>query len=192
VVTKEAYALFIAALAVERCVELWISRRNTAWALRSGAIEYGAEHLVWMKLLHTGFLIGCVAEVWLCDRPFVRWLGVPCLIAAALAQGLRYWTIATLGRRWNVAVVVLSGVPAVASGPFRFMRHPNYLAVIVEGVVVPLVHGAFVTAVVFSGLNAALLAVRIRCEERALREHCSYGQRLGTRPRLWPARDPAP
>jgi methyltransferase len=192
VVTREAYTLFIAALAVERCFELWLSRRNAAWAIRAGAVEYGAEHLVWMKLLHTGFFIGCVAEVWLLARSFVPWLGVTCLIAAALAQGLRYWTIATLGRRWNVAVLVLPGVPAVASGPFRFLRHPNYLAVVVEGVVVPLVHGAFITAAVFTGLNAALLAVRISCEERALREHCHYGERLGTRPRLWPARGPAP
>jgi methyltransferase len=192
VVTPVAYTLFIAALAVERCFELWLSRRNAAWAIRAGAVEYGAEHLVWMKLLHTGFFIGCIAEVWLLARPFVPWLGVACLMAAALAQGLRYWTIATLGRRWNVAVLVLPGVPAVAAGPFRFLRHPNYLAVVVEGIAVPLVHGAFITAAVFTGLNAALLAVRISCEERALREHCSYGERLGGRPRFWPARGRAP
>jgi methyltransferase len=192
VVTREAYTLFIAALALERCFELWLSRRNAAWAIRAGAVEYGAEHLVWMKLLHTGFFFGCVAEVWWLARPFVPWLGVTCLIAATLAQGLRYWTIATLGRRWNVAVLVLPGVPAIASGPFRFLRHPNYLAVVVEGVVVPLVHGAFITAAIFTGLNAALLTVRIRCEERALREHCRYSERLGMRPRLWPARGQAP
>lgn len=191
-VTRDAYTVFIAALAVERCFELWLSRRNAAWAIRAGAVEYGAQHLVWMKLLHTGLFIGCLAEVWLLARPFVPWLGGTCLIAAALAQALRYWTISTLGRRWNVAVLVLPGVPAVASGPFRYLKHPNYLAVVVEGVVVPLVHGAFITAAVFTGLNAALLAVRIGCEERALREHCRYGERLGTRPRLWPARGPAP
>jgi methyltransferase len=188
VVTREAYTLLIAALALERCFELWLSRRNALWAKRSGAVEYGAEHLVWMKLLHTGLFVGCVAEVWLLPRPFVPWLAAACLVVAALAQALRYWTIATLGRRWNVQVLVLPGVPVVGSGPFRFLRHPNYLAVVAEGVAVPLVHSAFITAGVFSVLNAALLAVRIRCEERALREHCQYSERLGERRRFWPAR----
>jgi methyltransferase len=192
VVTQTAYTLFIAALGLERCFELWLSRRNALWAKRDGAVEYGSEHFVWMKLLHGAFFFGCVAEVWLLSRPFVPWLGVTCLVLAALSQALRYWTIATLGRRWNVQVLVLPGVPAVTSGPFRYLRHPNYLAVVVEGLAVPLMHGAIFTAVAFTILNAALLRVRIRCEERALAEHCQYEERLGERRRFWPARSPAP
>jgi methyltransferase len=132
-VTREVYTLFIAALALERGFELWLSRRNALWARRAGAVEYGAEHFVWMKLLHGGLFVACIAEVWLLSRPLVPWLAGVCLVVAALAQALRYWTIATLGRRWNVRVLVLPGVPAVASGPFRLVRHPNYLAVVVEG-----------------------------------------------------------
>jgi methyltransferase len=188
VTTRVAYTLFILALAIERCFELWLSQRNARWARERGAVEYGAGHLVWMKLLHTCFFVGCIAEVWLVSRPFVPALAAVCLVVAAAAQALRYWTIHTLGRRWNVAVLVLPGVPAVAGGPFRFMRHPNYLAVIAEGLAVPLLHSAFLTAGVFSLLNAALLAVRIGVEERALREHCQYGQQLQTRARLWPTR----
>lgn len=191
-VTRDAYALFILLLALERCFELWLSRRNSAWARQQGAVEYGAGHLRWMKLLHTALFLGCIAEVWGLDRPFVPVLGAACLLVALAAQGLRYWTIATLGRRWNVAVLVLPGMPAVSSGPFRFLRHPNYLAVVAEGLAVPLMHSAFITASVFSALNAVLLAVRIDCEERALAQHCAYSERFAQRPRLWPARSNPP
>ena len=187
-VTQVAYTLFIAVLALERCFELWLSRRNARWARGQGAVEYGAGHLVWMKLLHTGFFVACIAEVWLAQRSFVPALAAVCLVVAAAAQALRYWAIVTLGRRWNVAVLVLPGVPAVASGPFRFMRHPNYLAVVAEGLAVPLLHSAYITAAVFSLLNALLLSVRIGVEERALSEHCQYGRELGGRARLWPTR----
>jgi methyltransferase len=192
VVSRQLYTIFVVALAIERGFELWLSRRNASWARRQGGVEYGAQHLVWMKLLHTGFFIGCLAEVWLLSRAFNVWLGALCLVVALLAQGLRYWAIASLGRRWNVAVIVLPGVPAVASGPFRWLRHPNYLAVVAEGLAVPLMHSAFITAGVFSGLNAVLLAVRINCEERALREHCDYSKQVGARARFWPARSTAP
>lgn len=191
-VTRDAYALFILVLALERGVELWLSRRNAAWARQQGAVEYGAGHLPWMKLLHTALFVGCVAEVWGLDRPFIPMLGFSCLLLALAAQGLRYWTIGTLGRRWNVAVLVLPGVPAIGGGPFRFVRHPNYLAVVVEGLAVPLMHSAFITAAVFSVLNALLLSVRIGCEERALALHCGYTERFAERPRLWPARSNPP
>lgn len=182
------YSLFILGLALERVFELRLSRRNAAWARAAGAVEYGRSHLGWMKALHTGFFIGCLAEVWLLSRPFSPALGWPCLGVALASQGLRYWTIATLGRRWNVAVLVLPGVPAEVAGPFRFLKHPNYLAVIAEGVAVPLMHSAYLTALVFSLLNAWLLAVRIRCEEEALRIHSDYDSMLGDRQRLWPTR----
>jgi methyltransferase len=188
VVTEAFYSLFVLGLALERGLELRLSRRNAAWARSLGAIEYGQGHLRWMKLLHATFLLGCVAEVWLLARPFLPALGWSCLALALGSQALRYWAIATLGRRWNVAVLVMPGVPAVTAGPFRFLRHPNYLAVVAEGVAVPLIHSAFLTALVFSVLNAWLLAVRMRCEERALYEHCDYAGRLGDRPRLWPIR----
>jgi len=192
VVSRYAFTLVIAALALERLFELRLSRRNAAWAKQAGAVEYGARHLVLMKLLHTAFFISALLEVWLLARPLVPALAGAGLALVLLAQALRYWAIGTLGRRWNVAVLVLPGVPAAVSGPFRYLRHPNYVAVAVEIMVVPLVHGAYLTAGIFSALNAVLLGVRIRCEERALAEHCGYHQRLGSRPRFWPARPLGP
>jgi methyltransferase len=89
-------------------------------------------------------------------------------------MALRYWAIATLGPRWNTRVLVVPGMPAVTSGPYRYLKHPNYLAVIVEILALPLVHGAWITALVASALNAVLLGIRIPCEEGALREHGAY------------------
>jgi methyltransferase len=85
-----------------------------------------------------------------------------------LSQGLRWWCIAVLGRQWNTRVIVVPGLRLVAGGPYRWMRHPNYVAVVAEGIALPLVHTAWVTAVVFTVLNIPLLAVRIRAEEAAL------------------------
>ncbi|MEY2933325.1 MAG: hypothetical protein RL033_4074 [Pseudomonadota bacterium] len=187
-VSQYLYTGLIVLLGTERLVELAISRRNAAWALRQGGLVFGREHLIWMKLLHTSFLCGCVLEVWARPRPFLPMLGWPCLALAFACQALRYWTIASLGPRWNIEVIVLPGVPAEVSGPFRFLRHPNYLAVVLEGLAVPLVHSAWLTALAFTLLNAALLRVRIRCEEEALARHCQYGARLGARSRFLPGR----
>ena len=191
-VSQALYSGLIALLAVERCSELVLSRANRAWALERGALEFGREQMLPLKVLHTAFLCGCLLEVWWASRPFVPALGWPCLALACACQGLRYWTIVSLGRRWNVSVLVLPGMPAEVGGPFRFLRHPNYLAVAQEGIAVPLVHSAWLTAVLFTALNALLLRARIRCEEAALREHGDYGARLGGRARFWPTRASQP
>jgi methyltransferase len=182
------YLAFLALLALERLVELHISRRNAARAFARGGVELGQRHFRAMKLLHGAFLGACAAEVLLLQRPFVPALGWPMLGLALGAQALRYWAIASLGPHWNVRVIVVPGARAVTSGPYRWLRHPNYLAVAIEGVAVPLIHSAWWTALGFSAANAALLAVRIRCEERALAEHCDYDARLGGRRRFLPAR----
>ena len=184
--TELAFTLLIFVLAIERMVELYVSRRNAAWSRARGAIEYGRAHLIWMKLLHTSFFAGCLLEVWLLSPPFLPALAAGCGAVAIGAQVLRYWTIATLGRRWNIAVLVLPGVAAETRGPFRFIKHPNYVAVVLEGFAVPLLHSAALTALVFSALNAWVLWVRIRCEEAALREHCDYAAALADRPRFLP------
>ncbi len=148
-----AYLVFLLVLALERVVELLISRRNAAWSFDQGGVEYGARHLPYMKALHTGFFIACALEVVLLDRPFFPRLAVPMLGLVVLAELLRYWVVFTLGKRWNVRVIVVPGTAAVRSGPFRFLRHPNYLAVVVEGFAVPLVHSAWWTAIGFSLLQ---------------------------------------
>ncbi len=184
------YMLFILLVAAERVVELRLSKRNAAWALDRGGREFGQEHFRYMTALHSAFLAACVAEVALLSRPFMPVPGLLMLILALLAQGLRYWAIVTLGKHWNVRVIVVPGAPAVIEGPYRLIRHPNYLAVILEGVALPMLHGAWITALVFSLLNGWLLTVRINCEERALTEFCEYDQRLGHRRRFFPAEEP--
>jgi methyltransferase len=180
------YAALVAAVGAERLVELVIAARNKRWALERGAVEAGAAHYRWIVLLHAAFLAACPLEVWLLDRPFIPALAWPMggLLAAAMA--LRYWAIATLGRRWNTRILVVPGEPAVASGPYRFVRHPNYLAIVVEMVALPLVHTAWLTALAFSAANALVLRVRIRAEEAALAAHADYERRLGDRPALLP------
>lgn len=162
------YTILMGLTALERVLELRVSLRNAAWSFARGGREYGRGHYPVMVVLHTGFLLGCLAEAWLLDRPFLPWLGWPMLALAVLCQGLRWWVITTLGTRWNTRVIIVPGLPRVEGGPFRYLRHPNYLAVVLEGIALPLVHTAWITALVFTVLNAALLRVRIRVEEQAL------------------------
>jgi methyltransferase len=162
------YLVCVAAVAVERLAELVVSRRNASWSLARGGRELGGGHYPVMVALHTGLLAGCVAEVAVADRPFVPALGWPMLTVVVCSQALRWWCIATLGPQWNTRVIVVPGLGLVARGPYRWIRHPNYVAVVAEGVALPLVHTAWVTAVVFTLLNAALLRVRLRVEDAAL------------------------
>ena len=162
------YALLIAVVACERLAELVIARRNLAWSLERGGVEVGAGHYPVMVVLHTGFLLGCLAEVFLLDRPFLPALGWSMLAIVVAAQVLRWWCITTLGPRWNTRVVVIPGAPRVDGGPYRLFPHPNYVAVVAEGIALPLVHTAWITALVFTVLNAALLTRRITTENAAL------------------------
>ncbi|MFD9948327.1 isoprenylcysteine carboxyl methyltransferase family protein [Nonomuraea sp. NPDC059023] len=164
------YPLLILLVGLERLAELVVARRNARWSMERGGILSGQGHYPWMVLLHTGLLAGCLAEVFLAGRPFVPALGWTMLALVVAAQGLRWWCITALGPRWNTQVIVVPGLPLVRSGPYRFrrLRHPNYVAVAVEGLALPLVHTAWVTALTFTVLNAVLMVVRIRCENRAL------------------------
>jgi methyltransferase len=181
-----AYLSLLAMLGVERLAELRRSRRNATWAARHGGVEVGRRHFRFMVALHTLFLPACAFETWLLDRPFVPVLGFSMLGIVVLAQALRAWVVATLGPRWNVRTIVVPGMPVVTEGPYRFLRHPNYVAVILEGFAVPLVHSAWITSIVFTILNLPLLAVRVRCEEAALARHSDREGRLEGLPRFFP------
>ena len=167
--TQTWYVGLVAAVVVARGVELAVSERNRRWSMAQGGIESGAGHYPVMVLLHTGLLAGAVVEVLALDPPFLPWLGWAMLALLVASHGLRWWCISSLGRQWCTRIVVVPGRSAVTSGPYRFLRHPNYLAVVLEGIALPLVHTAWVTAAVFTVANAALLRVRIAAEEQALR-----------------------
>jgi methyltransferase len=158
----------IGVVACERLFELRVARRNGRAALARGGREYGAAHFPAMVALHTAFLIACPVEVLALHRPFLPWLAGPAITAVLAAQALRYWCVLTLGDRWNVRIVVVPNAPLSSAGPYRWLRHPNYLAVAVEMLALPLVHSAWLTAAVFSLANAAMLRVRIHTEDAAL------------------------
>jgi methyltransferase len=155
---------YLVLLALERIYELMLSRRNAARALARGGLEVGRAHYAVMAGFHTLFLVACAVEA----APFDAALYFGFLPGALIAQGLRYWAIRTLGDRWNTRVIVVPDDSPVTGGPYRFMKHPNYLAVCIEMVCVPMMVGAWRTAIFFSLGNALLLWVRIRAEERAL------------------------
>jgi len=163
-----AFTVLIVLVALERLAELVVSQRNAAWSIERGGVESGFSHYPFMVVLHTGLLAGCLVEA------FVRRPSVPGVLAwsmlavVLLTQALRWWCITTLGPRWNTRVIIVPGLAPVTDGPYRFFSHPNYVAVVLEGIALPLVHAGWITALVFTVLNAALLTVRIRVEDEAL------------------------
>ncbi|MGD9620046.1 MAG: isoprenylcysteine carboxyl methyltransferase family protein [Mycolicibacterium sp.] len=169
-----AYSLLIGVVAIERIAELVVSQRNLKWSKAHGGSEFGPGHYPAMVALHTALLAGCLVEA--AHREFIPMLGWPMLAVVVAAQALRWWCIGTLGRQWNTRVVVIPGAGRIVGGPYRFLRHPNYLAVVIEGVALPLVHSAWITALVFTVLNAVLLRVRISVENTAL-ESLGTGRR---------------
>ena len=168
-----ALGIFLAYLVVQRMSELWISARNARRLFARGAREMGREHFRWLVALHTLFPLALIAEVlWLGARPGPL---TPCWVVVwVLAQGLRWVAMGTLGERWNARVIVLPGTSRVRKGPYRLLRHPNYVAVATELLAGPLIFGAWRTALVFSAANFFALRVRIRCENRALDEAESW------------------
>lgn len=163
------YWALLGVIACERAAELAVSARHARALLGHGGAEYGLRHFPVMIALHVALIAGCVLEPLLAHRSFIPALGWPMLAVTIAANGLRWWCIATLGVRWTARVIVLPGEPLVRSGPYRWFSHPNYAAVIAEGAALPLTGSAWITAAAFTTLNATLLAVRIRCEARALR-----------------------
>ena len=160
------YVVLVLLVGGERVAELVVSLRNAKWSFAHGGVESGRGHYPFMVVLHTGLLAGCLVEA--AYRPFIPALGWTMLAVVLLSQGLRWWCIAVLGHQWNTRVIVVPGLHLVARGPYRWIRHPNYVAVVAEGIALPLVHTAWITALVFTVLNVPLLAVRIRCEDAAL------------------------
>jgi methyltransferase len=162
------FGVLVVLVALGRLVELRVAARHRRALLAQGAVEVGARHYPWMVALHSAFLIAAPLEVWLFDRPFLPGLAALGLALVLAATGLRWWVIRTLGERWTTRVLCLPGAPLITGGPFRFLRHPNYLAVIVEIAALPLVHSAYLTAGIFTVLNAVLLRHRVRVEEAGL------------------------
>jgi methyltransferase len=163
-----AFVVVVALVAVERLAELVLSQRNAAWSFARGGVETGRGHYRVMVVLHSGFLVAMLVEA-VVRRPEVPPALAWSMLGLVLAsQALRWWCIVTLGPRWNTRVIVVPGLPPVRSGPYRLLAHPNYLAVVAEGLALPLIHCCWITAAAFTVLNAVLLTVRLRVENAAL------------------------
>jgi methyltransferase len=153
---------------VERLVELALSKRNLGWSRAHGGVEFGHSHYPFMVALHVFLLAGSLIEVWVWQRPLIPALSWTMLVLVIGSQALRWWCIATLGRQWNTLVVIVPGMTKVTRGPYRWLTHPNYVAVVIEGVALPMVGFAWATAVIFTLLNIPLLITRLRVENEAL------------------------
>jgi methyltransferase len=162
------YSLFILGVGVERLVELVIARRNATWSIAHGGREFGRDHYPAMVSMHALLLVSCIVEVWVLHRPFNPWLGAPMVAVVLLSTVVRWWCVGVLGKRWNPRLIVIPDAPLVRRGPYRWLHHPNYTAVAAEVAALPLVHSAWLTAIVFSIANALVLTVRIRAENAAL------------------------
>jgi methyltransferase len=179
------YFALLAGVALLRVVELRLSRRHQVRLLASGGKKVAEPLYPLMVALHASLFAASALEVWLCERPFVPALGLPMLGLLGLCLAGRIWVWRSLGEQWNVQVMV-STQPVVDWGPYRYVRHPNYSIVIVEMLALPLVHSAYLTAIVFSPVNAVVLWQRIRCEEAALSTRPEYMAKMGMKPRFLP------
>jgi methyltransferase len=155
-------SIILALVTLQRLGELVLARRNTARLLAQGAVEVGANHYPLIVLVHAGWLIA----LWIWGRD--QDVNLAALAAFLLLQGLRLWVLAALGPRWTTRIIVLPGAPLVASGPYRIFPHPNYAVVVGEIALLPLALHLLVLALIFTVLNLAVLAIRIRAESRAL------------------------
>ena len=163
-----AFSILLVVVAIERIIELVISKRNLRWSFAQGGIEFGRSHYKYMVAIHVFLLSGSLIEVWVFRPTLIPTLSWIMFTLAVASQALRWWCISTLGKRWNTLVVIIPGKPACNTGPYRWFKHPNYVAVVIEGFALPMVGFAWRTAVVFSILNAAVLTARLSSENAAL------------------------
>jgi methyltransferase len=178
------YLLFIF-LILQRFTELTIAKSNERWMKARGAFETGQSHYKWIVLVHTGFFLSFFIEVVFVDREPAVWWWIPFVVFLA-AQVLRVWSLASLGHFWNTRIIILPGADVVAKGPYRLMRHPNYVIVAAEILSIPLIFQAYVTAVLFSILNVIILSIRIPIEEKALADATDYKKTFRNRRRFIP------
>lgn len=182
-----AFLLFVfllCATAAMRLGEVVVSRRRIV--ARPDVVVSEPALFPAMVGLHTGLVVLPLAEVLLLHRPFVPAVGFPALAVLVVATVLRVWTLSTLGRVWNVRVLPPPPDAVVTGGPYRWIRHPNYLCVILEIAALPLVHTAWIAALVLTLWNAAVLVVRIRTEESVLMQLPAWREAFADRPRFLP------
>lgn len=181
-----AYLALLVAVAALRLVELRISKQHQREMLGRGAAKVDEPRFRWMVALHTLVLIGAALEVVFLHRPFIPVLAAVMFVIFLAANAVRWWVIRTLGEHWNVQVVDSTRLGVVTSGPFRFVRHPNYAAVFAEMIALPLIHTAWITALVGTVAHIVVLSQRLSTEERVLFANPDYRAAMSGKPRFLP------
>lgn len=181
-----AFLGLLVVVALLRIVELRISRAHQRDMTARGAAKVNEPRFRWMVLLHTAVLIGAALEVVLLHRPLIPILALIMLAVFLAANGVRWWVIRTLGNHWNVQVMDSTSLGVVTSGPFRYVRHPNYAAVFTEMLALPLIHTAWITAAAGSLAHVLVLSQRLATEERILLANPQYRETMGRKPRFLP------
>lgn len=180
------FLLFWSFLVIQRLAEVRIAKSNEQKLRNKGAVEAGKDHYKWMVLMHVSFFVAFFSEVYLLNAKPPSWWLIP-FVLFLIAQVIRIWAISSLGVYWNTKILLLPGAKVVAKGPYRFMRHPNYTVVSLELLVIPLIFGAYYTAILFTILNILMLRVRIPVEEKALMELTDYENSHGQKQRFFPS-----
>jgi len=181
-----AYLSLLVLVGMGRLAELGISRRNQRQLEKQGIRKIPEPHFRWMVFLHGGVIVCAGAEVLILHRPLILSLAIPMAVLFILANLLRWWVIRTLAGHWNVEVMESSRVGVVSSGPYRWVRHPNYVAVVVEIFSLPMIHTAWITAIVGTLGDLEILRRRIRVEDGFLMSNPAYRLTMGGKPRFFP------
>ena len=161
------FIIFIFFLAIQRILELRLAKKNEKIVREEGAVEYDNEGYKYIVYMHICFFISLLLEKYLLSRGF-NTLSLLFFIIFVITQLLRYWAITSLGKYWNTKILVVPNAELVERGPYKYLRHPNYIAVITEIAVIPLIFSCYITCIIFSILNFLTLLRRIRIEEDAL------------------------
>jgi methyltransferase len=185
--TIQLYLALLVLIAAGRLFELARSRRNQQTLVEAGSTKTIDPGYKWMVALHAGVLLGCALEVSFASRPWIPALGLPMLVLFLGANAMRWWVIRTLGSRWNVEVMSSSRMGVVTeAGPYRWMRHPNYTAVFLEMLALPLIHSAWITAIAGTTLHLLVLRRRVALEESVMRQDPAWQAAFASRPRFVP------
>nr|AFV96144.1 phospholipid methyltransferase [Cylindrospermum licheniforme UTEX B 2014]ARU81124.1 CylJ [Cylindrospermum licheniforme UTEX B 2014] len=184
--TRYIFIGIIFVVFLQRMFELRISRNNEAYMLAQGAKKHSDNLLGAVKVLQISWVIASISEIWYFNRPFSFALAAVALSLTIAGQVLRYLSMQALGKRWTLSIITLPDMPVVDKGIYLYLRHPNWLGVILEIAALPLIHGAYLSAIIFSLANVFLMSKRIQTEEEALVKNSNYTSVFSNRPRFIP------
>jgi len=157
------FIIFISFFILQRLSELFIARSNEKWLLQRGAVQYGQSHYPFIIALHTLFIVSIITEYILRGEPQISWVFLVIFLAVL---SFKFWALSSLGKYWNTKIYRIPGVYPVKKGPYKFLKHPNYMEVVCEIAIIPLVFHLYYTAIIFTILNAIMLTVRITVENK--------------------------